>query len=123
MLFASLFSWWYGAGWLRQVALIKLQFKKALDYFSINELLLTLFAPFRQISAGGVRGPLGVKMRAWFDRLISRFVGAGVRLIIILIGCVYLLLLGILSLAWLVIWAIIPPLPIWAVYLWLGRVA
>src|SRR5215213_9224564 len=103
MLFASLFSWWYGADWLRQVTLIKLQFKKALDYFSINELLLTLFAPFRQISAGDVRGPLGVKMRAWFDRLISRFVGAGVRVIIILIGCLYLLLLSILSVAWLVI--------------------
>lgn len=90
----------------------------ALDTFSIGLLLRTLFSPFRQISAGGVRGPLGVKLRAWFDRLVSRFVGAGVRIIVIGIGVVYLLLVIIVGVVRFLAWPLIPLLPIIAVLLY-----
>jgi hypothetical protein len=118
----ALVSWWYGAGWVRQLLLLRSQVLRALDTFSIGLLLRTLFSPFRQISAGGVRGPIGVQLRAWFDRLVSRFVGAGVRMIVIGIGLAYLagvLLFGFLRLA---MWPLIPILPVIALILYSARV-
>ena len=57
------------------------------DYFSIDLLVRTWFAPFRQISAGAVDGPIGVQIRAFFDRLISRTIGGIVRgLSLLLLG-------------------------------------
>lgn len=118
MLFVALVSWWYGAGWVKQALILRTQIMNALDTFSIGLLLRTLFSPFRQISAGGVRGPLGVKLRAWFDRLVSRFVGAGVRIIVIGIGVVYLLLVIIVGVVRFLAWPLIPLLPIIAVLLY-----
>ena len=122
MLILALVSWWYGSGWLQMLVRIREHIERALDTFSLLQLLRTFFAPFRQISAGGVRGPLGVKFRAFVDRLISRFVGAFVRLIVICIGLVYLLLLGVASLLWLVVWPFIPLLPFVAFGLLVGGV-
>ena len=87
------------------------------DFFSIGLLARTLFAPFRQISAGGVRGPLGVQMRAFFDRLISRLIGAMVRTAMIFTGCVAVALQalcgGIIAVGWL----FVPALPLVGVVL------
>ena len=104
------------------IARIKEHVTRALDTFSLIQLLRTLFAPFRQISAGGVSGSLDVKFRAFLDRLVSRFVGAIVRLIVIGIGLGYLLLLGIASLIWLIVWPFIPVLPLIAIGLLSGGV-
>lgn len=86
--------------------------KATIDYFSIDLLAKTLFSPFRQISAGGVRGPLDVQIRAFFDRLISRCIGAVVRLVMIGVGsaviCLHLLAGGFV----LVLWAFVPLLPL-----------
>ncbi|HEX4662679.1 MAG TPA: hypothetical protein VH144_03620 [Candidatus Saccharimonadales bacterium] len=111
MLFVALVSWWYGVGWVKQALILRTQIMNALDTFSIGLLLRTLFSPFRQISAGGVRGPLGVKLRAWFDRLVSRFVGAGVRLIVIAIGIVYLAFVLVFGIVRCLAWPLIPLLP------------
>jgi hypothetical protein len=118
----ALVSWWYGAGWVKQFLLLRSQVLRALDTFSIGLLLRTLFAPFRQISAAGVRGPLGVQLRAWFDRLVSRFVGAGVRMIVIGIGMVYLAGVFLFGLLRIVMWPLIPILPIIALILYNARV-
>lgn len=88
-----------------------------LDTFSIPLLLRTLFSPFRQISAGSVRGPLSVKFRAWFDKLVSRFVGAGVRIIVVAIGVVWLLLVIIVGTLRFLAWPLIPLLPVVALVL------
>lgn len=122
MLILALFSWWYGPGWLQQVVRIQASFEAALASFSVLDLLRTLFAPFRQISAGNVRGPLEVKFRAWVDRLISRFVGAFVRIILIFVGFLYLLLLLVIGMIRLVIWPLLPVLPIVAIGLIVGGV-
>lgn len=82
------------------------------DYFSIDLLLKTLFSPYRQISAGKVRGPLGVQMRAFFDRLISRLIGGMIRLTMIIVGSVAIVINGLLSAAWLILWGLVPLLPI-----------
>jgi hypothetical protein len=112
MVITGLISWWYGDGWTRRVKLSKEQFLSLYDYFSIDLLIRTWFAPFRQISAGQVSGPLGVQLRAWFDQVISRTVGGVVRTIVIVCGSVALLLSFLLGVAAVVGWALVPVAPL-----------
>lgn len=112
MLVISLVQWWYGDGWRQRAAMARDRLAGTMDYFSIELLLQTLFSPFRQISAGKVDGPLGVKLRAFADRLISRVIGAMIRIVIVLIGIVTIILQVVLSGVVLVGWAFVPVLPI-----------
>lgn len=112
MFVIGLMSWWYGRGWRGAAQRVGQRLANLEDYFSIDLLLKTFFAPFRQISAGGVRGPLGVQMRAFFDRLISRLIGAMIRLFTILIGLVALTIYAVGGLLILLLWAFIPLFPI-----------
>jgi hypothetical protein len=112
LMFGSFLSWWYGEGWAAQVREVGDRLSRVNDRYSIGLLLSTLFSPFRQISAGSVRGPLGVQMRAFFDRLISRFIGAGIRSVLIGIGLTAAfigLLLGVLRI---IFWPLLPVLPL-----------
>ncbi len=112
MFIVGMLSWWYGAGWIERAKLIRERIARTVDYFSITLLLKTLFSPFRQISAGKVNGPLGVKWRAFLDRTISRVIGAFIRIVIILIGAVTIVLYCMLGLVTLVVWATVPLFPI-----------
>lgn len=105
-------SWWYGAGFAMQFKKLRDQLESSYDYFSIGLLITTLFAPFRQISAGKVRGPLTVQLRAFFDRQLSRVIGAIVRLVLIVTGSVWLLVQVLLGVIILVLWVIAPLLPL-----------
>lgn len=108
----GIFSWWYGAGWKLQAKKQRDRLANLMDFFSIELLAKSLFAPFRQISAGRVRGPIGLKLRAFADRLVSRVIGAVVRTIIILIGVVSLLIMTVVSGVLLLVWAVVPLLPV-----------
>ena len=112
MFIVGILSWWYGAGWRQRLVLLQERLATTVDYFSIDLLAGTLFAPFRQISAGQVNGPLGIKMRAFLDRLISRFIGAMIRSFMIIIGVAAILLHSVIGGVTLVIWAVVPFLPI-----------
>ena len=112
MFLAGILSWWYGNGWLGRVQMIKDRLAASADFFSIGLLASTLFAPFRQISAGNVVGPIGDQIRAFFDRLISRTIGAFVRTSVIIFGLIVMSLQAIFGLIVLVSWLIIPLLPI-----------
>lgn len=107
----SFLTWWYGAGWKQQLLLLRERIASTYDYFSIDLLVRTLFSPFRQISAGSIRGPLGVQIRAWFDRLLSRTIGAIVRLVMIVVGAIALLIAALSGVIIVLIWSIIPLLP------------
>lgn len=111
MQFLAFFRWWYGAGWLDQFELSRLRLRKIGDYFSIGLLFRTLFQPFRQISAGSVRGGLDVQVRAWLDRLISRAIGGMVRLVMIIIGSVWWCFSMMIAIVWLFVWIFVPVLP------------
>lgn len=113
MLVTSLLLWWYSAGWRDQIALVSERLARMADYYSIASLLKSLFAPFRQISAGSVSsGPLDARMRAMLDKLISRFIGAMIRTVIIVIGTVALLIEVIIGILRLLVWPLLPLLPI-----------
>ena len=112
MFIVGILSWWYGAGWRQRLVMLKERLATTLDYFSIDLLAKTLFAPFRQISAGKVNGPLGVKMHAFFDRLISRAIGAMVRSTTIVIGVGAIFVHSVIGAITLIVWAFVPILPI-----------
>ena len=112
MFLVGILSWWYGSGWLGRVQIIKDRLMYSIDFFSIGVLFATLFAPFRQISAGGVTGPIGVQIRAFFDRLLSRIIGAIVRTFVIMFGLVAIFIQMIFGLVVLIVWLIIPVIPV-----------
>lgn len=111
MFIVGLLSWWYGEGWRQRIFIIRDRLASIVDYFSIDLLLKTLFAPYRQISAGSVNGPIGVRWRAFVDQLISRCIGAIMRTILILVGGLTILLFSIVGLLVLILWGIVPLLP------------
>ena len=122
MAIVEMFFWWYASGWGVFIGKVKGWFLSVLDFFSMGSLIRTLFKPFRQISAeaAGTDASIDTKFHMWVDRLISRMVGFVSRLILLLVGLVIILVGGILSLVMVVLWPVIPFLPIVGVMLSFG---
>lgn len=112
MFIVGFFSWWYGPGWLQRFVIARQHIASFFDYFSIDLLLKTYFSPFRQISAGGVSGPIAAQIRAFFDQLISRVIGAAVRTFMIVAGIVTITLTVIVEAVKIAAWGLIPLIPI-----------
>lgn len=115
--------WWYSAGWAyawRRAVVQRLQWCEST--FSMGALVRSWFAPFKQTYAGGVKGSLGVHFRAAIDSLISRIIGFLVRTILLIAGLVCSIFVFLTGLAFMVLWAIIPLLPLIAVALMVGGV-
>ena len=108
----GIISWWYGRGLQGQISRIRDRLTATAGYFSIGQLLSTLFAPFRQISAGSVSGPVGAQLRAFFDKTISRLIGAIVRSFTILAGLIVMAVQVLVEAIVLVIWVVLPLFPI-----------
>lgn len=112
MFIVGLLQWWYGAGWLRQFQNANARVRGLYDYFSIDLLVGSWFAPFRQISAGRVQGSLAVQWHAFIDKSISRFIGAFMRTILIIVGVLMLFVVSIGYAMSLLVWALIPFAPL-----------
>jgi hypothetical protein len=117
MFIVGILGWWYGQGWRQRAVRLGERLASTADYFSIDLLARTLFSPYRQISAGKVRGPLGVQLRAFFDRLVSRLIGAMIRLTMIVVGAVALVLYAFVGVALLAAWAVVPLGPVLGIVL------
>lgn len=90
-----------------------MRFKATLDFFSVGQLLSTLFSPFRQISAGPTGdASFGGAFRAMIDKLISRVIGAFVRTITILVGVIAILFQAVYEIIVLIGWWFLPLLPV-----------
>lgn len=112
MFLVGLISWWYGRGWREQLGIMKRRLGATAGFFSIGQLALTLFAPFRQISAGHISGPFGAVMRGLVDNLISRVIGAIVRLFTIIAGLVVLAVQAVYEVVIAIGWLFVPLLPV-----------
>jgi hypothetical protein len=112
LLVTELLKWWYTAGLRQRAQKVSLRLDGTIDYFSMDLLLKTLFSPFRQISAGKVDGSLEVKLRAVADRLISRLIGGIVRSTLLIIGGITIVFQSILAIVTMVLWLLVPILPI-----------
>ncbi|HEY8886083.1 MAG TPA: hypothetical protein VIM31_01120 [Candidatus Microsaccharimonas sp.] len=112
MFLVGIISWWYGSGWKGQLRRVRDRLAATARYFSIGQLFATLFSPFRQISAGNVNGSAGVQLRAFFDKTLSRLIGAVVRLFTIFAGIIVMLFQFIFEFIILVIWLALPVFPV-----------
>ena len=114
MAIAEMFLWWYSHGWGVFAGKIKNFFVSIADLFSMDSLVRTLFKPYRQISAetANANSSLDLKFHMFLDRLISRIVGFFSRLILLLVCIILMICGGICGLALIVVWPIIPFLPI-----------
>ncbi len=112
MFLVGLISWWYGRGWVEQSKLMARRFKGTLDFFSVGQLLSTLFSPFRQISAGASGESFGAQVRAFVDKSFSRVIGAIVRSITILVGLIAITFQAIYEGVIMILWWFVPLLPI-----------
>lgn len=112
MVIVSIITWWYSAGFVQALGAVGRRLAGLFDFFSIDLLLRTLFSPFRQISAGRVDGPIGVQLQALVDKLVSRVIGAVVRVIVMIAGIISLLVMAAASLLYLVAWLLMPLLPL-----------
>lgn len=116
MVITSLLSWWYVEGWREQLTRIKWAFIRMADRFSIGLLIKTLFAPFRQISADEqARGNNLATVIT--DKLVSRLIGCFMRTIMIIVGTITLILLAIVGAIRMLMWPLLPVLPIVGVIL------
>ena len=114
MAIAEMFLWWYAHGWSVFVQKIKNFMANIIDFFSMSDLLRTLFQPFRQISAAtaSAESSLDLKFHMFIDRLVSRIVGFFSRLTLLFAGTIIILLGGIFSLILIIIWPLVPLAPI-----------
>lgn len=115
MFVVGVYFWWYSTGWKKLIERVRESLLNVYDYFSLGLLLKTLFAPWRQISAGRVRGPLQVQLRAFFDRLVSRIIGGIIRTVVLIFGTAAVLLTVVIGLCKIIIWPLIPIFPVAAV--------
>jgi len=116
-MFLSFLSWWYGQGWRGLLDRISDRIVRLNDMFSLGMLVRTLFAPFRQIGVGEVRGSIDMKFQAWADRMVSRCVGAVVRTCTLLAGVVAILCVAAIGAVQLVGWLLLPLAPLFGLIL------
>jgi len=113
MFLVGILSWWYGRGWLGQWRRVSGRWRSTVEYFSIGQLLATLFSPYRQISATPMNNanPI-VALRAFLDQLVSRVVGGFVRFFTIIAGCIVITLQVIYESLVMLFWWVLPAMPI-----------
>lgn len=116
-MFVGFLTWWYGDGLTGRVKAIGERLARVNDFFSVGLLAATLFAPFRQLSVGKVRGSLDVQVRALIDNLTSRLIGAFVRFTMIIFAL--FASVGVVIYGFLVVlgWLVLPLLPIGGILL------
>lgn len=105
MLVLHLLGWWYSRGWAWILEMINTRLKDISESFSVGILMRTLFSPWKQIqSPSSFQNFLQSKV----DNFISRFIGATVRLGMLLgalISTIGVLMFGILAV---ILWPILP---------------
>lgn len=118
MIIVDMYTWWYVRGWSWVASyFLKTRNQKTLQLFSVTDLVKTLFAPYRQTFAGSLGSGFGNKLRGLVDQTISRVIGFMVRSVLILAGLFVAFINTVLGLAMIIIWPVIPFLPVVAVVL------
>ena len=108
----DLVQWWYAKGWGVFSGDLKRKIKDTADTFSIGELLRTLFKPYRQIDASSNTNTSEPFLSVIFGKLVSRLVGFATRTVLIISGIVVILGESLIGGFVMIIWPLIPLLPI-----------
>ncbi|HUA13003.1 MAG TPA: hypothetical protein VL989_00670 [Candidatus Sulfotelmatobacter sp.] len=108
MFMARLLSWWYKNGW-KQVALsFSPRLKNISNFFSVNQLTGTLFAPWRRIITYP-GASIGERFRAFGDNLFSRSIGFVIRLLVLIAALVCSVVVMFATAVELILWPFVPP--------------
>lgn len=121
MLPVSIIQWWYTRGWKITSSKLSDRLKNAADFFSIRLLVGNLFAPFRQISAGETSAS-NAWLSVFFDKLLSRVIGAFIRFLLLIVGIVTIILQAVGGVLLVLVWPLIPLTPVVCVILALMQV-
>ena len=107
MFMVAFFSWWYKDGWAQVATSFNTRMRSVSNAFSVNQLLSTLFAPWRRIvSYPGAS--LSDKFHAILDNLFSRTIGLIIRLIVLFTALLVSIVVSILTLIELLLWPLLP---------------
>lgn len=114
MAILEMLTWWYAHGWSIFIRKLRIFLANITDFFSMDSLIRTLFKPYRQISAGSANAnsSLDLKFHMFLDRLVSRFIGFFSRLILLITGTIIIIVGGVSSLVLILLWPVIPLVPI-----------
>lgn len=108
MLSFAYFSWWYGDALVNFWQAIGIMTEKIFSFFSIKLLLRTLVDPWKRDAFYVENASLDIRLRIWFNNLISRFIGFIMRTFTILLGLAATVLFFVLLLALLFVWVMLP---------------
>jgi hypothetical protein len=111
----ELLSWWYSQGWGQAIKRI---YKWAYDIslaLSAGQLLRSLFEPWRRIVSAGGRS-LDVKIKNFFDNLVSRAVGATVRTLVLITAGAAMIGAVVFGIVVAVVWPLVPLLILYSLY-------
>lgn len=124
MLIVGMFQWWYTCGWKMLLSGLRNQLKNAADFFSIRLLVSNMFAPFRQISAGETASSaLQSRISVFFDRLLSRVIGAVVRILLLIVGTVVIIVQAVVGVLIAILWPLAPALIVICLILAIAQVS
>jgi hypothetical protein len=111
-------QWWYTRGWARFAEGLLNRLRGLTDFFSLGLLVKTFFSPFRQISAyGDDNASLQQQFAQFWDKMLSRIIGAVVRFMIIIGGIVTLFVVTTIGFVLTLAWPLMPLMPIAGVVL------
>jgi hypothetical protein len=117
----AFFQWWYGAGWAQQAKGMERRVHNIAGMFSVDILLRTMFSPWKQTVLYARRDQsLGDKFTAELGNLVSRFVGFGVRILVLFTALLGIFFVGLYGLVGIVIWPVVPLLPLVLIFVSLG---
>lgn len=110
--------WWYSDGWLWIYNnAITVRLKKWISYFSMPNLARTLFKPFKQNYGRSRKGGLDAIIQVALDNFVSRVIGFLARSVLLFIGLICIFIVLVSGLLILLIWPLIPALPILSILL------
>lgn len=118
MLFAQLLGWWYSRGWTWVIRSFFVERMGSIAaFFSISDLLKTLFAPFRQDALNVKGAPLSIRLQALGENIISRIFGLLIRLMLVIAGLIIMTINAAAGVVAALFWPVLPLTPVLAILL------
>ncbi len=110
--------WWYSDGfiWIFNSSITH-RVKKWVHFFSMQSLLKTLFAPFKQDIGRSNRSGFDALVQSIVNNSVSRIFGFIARSFLLIAGVVCISIVVLTGILMLLIWPIIPVLPVVSIVL------
>ncbi len=105
MVIVHILGWWYSRGWIWVLTTSGEYLSSIFSSFSVGTLLRTLFSPWKQIQT---QVTFRNFIQSQIDNFISRFIGAIVRLGMLLLSLVITIVIALVTILALVSWVFIP---------------